>query len=689
MTNVVIMNVLVAAASLRAVTRVFRYTQPAEFLVAWFVLALAQVITVEILLGIFALLTLANVMLLTAAVFLAVFVLTRGMPPVWPAFYLEKPQYPFRRNTALLICTAVILGFGVVKTVVNLVNAPFGWDSLNYHFTFPVEWLKNAALRTPAVVADDPSPAYYPINGSLVYLWLMLPLRSVFLADLGQAPFYLLGFSAVFAIARRTALSREYAFFAAALFTLIPNYFKQLEIAYVDVMVAALFLAAFLFLARLYRRYCLRDVIMCGIATGLLLGTKTVALPYSILLCAPPAWLSLKRRHGWKYLACGLLSAAVFGGFSYLRNFVETGNPLYPCDFRIAGRTIFPGVMDISIYSAHVETGKQALTKLLFHEGMGGQTLIFIVPGIFASAAFFFRKRNAADASVVYSLVIAPVLLYLMYRYLIPLANSRYLYPALGLGMISGLYAVQAWGAPRRAVRMFVILCAVSSLAEISTRAELVTALIVSAMIGAGLWFFRTISQRQIRVGMLFLPVVLALAVPGLTLLHERYLRNEYAGYIRARDYSGFWPDAVSAWKWLDEHTKGDNIAYMGRPAVFPLYGAGFKNNVYYTSVNPVDPMKLHFFPGSRYQWGYSFTQMHDNFEARGNYRGNADYSTWMKNLMRRRTDYLFVYSLHQTDDIKFPIEDAWAREHPAMFAPVFSNGTIRIYKVGEDYVHS
>jgi hypothetical protein len=146
--------------------------------------------------------------------------------------------------------------------------------------------------------------------------------------------------------------------------------------------------------------------------------------------------------------------------------------------------------------------------------------------------------------------------------------------------------------------------------------------------------------------------------------------------------YSGFWPDATKAWDWLNSNTDGNNIAYVGRPVPFPLYGSGLKNNVYYVSVNKTDPARLHFFKNSKYRWDGSFEAWHKNLEAGGNYRFGASYETWLDNLSKRKTDYLFIYLLHQTKDIIFPLEDSWARAHPDKFKKVFSNPTTHIYKI-------
>ena len=146
--------------------------------------------------------------------------------------------------------------------------------------------------------------------------------------------------------------------------------------------------------------------------------------------------------------------------------------------------------------------------------------------------------------------------------------------------------------------------------------------------------------------------------------------------------YSGFWPDATKAWEWLNNNTEGNNIAYVGRPVPFPLYGKGFKNNVYYVSVNSVDPARLEYFPNSKYIWGYDGESVHKTFAEDVNYRGKPDYFIWLRNLHKHRTDYLFIYSLHQIKTIQLPIEDEWANSHNEIFNPVFKNDTVHIYKI-------
>ena len=675
-----LMNTMVVLSAYLLANRVFKIADKIGFLIAVFILYLSQIVISELILGIFSRLYLNNLLMFNAAILLLVWYKTKGIKPAGHS----KISMEFASNKIALFLFSIIIVFGLVKIGINLVNPPFGWDSLNYHFTFAVEWLKHGNLDIPITVFDDPSPSYYPINGSLFYFWLILPFKNVFLADLGQVPFFILCLLAVYGIARKTGVDKIRAFYCAALFFIIPNFFKQLSIAYVDVMVAGLFLVCLYYLFILAEEFSFRHVLLYGLSLGLLLGIKTIALPYSFLLFLPFVYLCLKNYHKSYLLWFSLFLIIIFGGFSYIRNFIQTGNPLYPLDFSLFGRVIFKGVMSPVIYRAHFKPEDYSLAKVLFHEGLGGQSLVFILPGIFlALPLLFIRKKKRGFISAYF--FILPVLLYLVYRYIIPLANVRYLYALLGMGMVAGFYVFNSLKIPRKLVNLLVVLCAVASMSELAKRQELVVCIILTFVAFFLLLYLkgllRRFAPRNDIVRRFSIPVLIMLFF-SLTFLEKYYLKNEFPRYKKMVKYSGFWPDATKAWIWLNDNTNASNIAYAGRPVPFPLYGSSFKNNVYYVSLNKVDPAKLHYFPQSRYQWGYDFLSQHRNFEAKGNYRAEADYATWLENLRRRDTDYLFIYSLHQIKGIAFPLEDSWAKEHGEKFKPVFTNDTMHIYKV-------
>jgi len=669
------MNLIVGSCAFMVSYRVFNFPGLIDGVLAFSVLYFSQVVASELTLGLTGRLYLTNLILFNLVIMIAAWFFTRNKPHSFNLKGAGGLLSGVVNNKSALLVFAVIAGFGLVKFFINLVNPPFGWDDLNYHFTFPVEWLKHGNLNNPITVFDDPSPSYYPINGSLLFFWLMVALKNVFLADLGQFPFFILAFLAAYSIAGKVGLGKYGSFSAAGLFVLIPNFFKQLKIAYLDVMVAALFLIALNYLFLLRKEFSLRNVLIFCLGLGLLLGAKTVALPYSLLLFIPFVYYAVKNRKKAYLFLVAVLAIASLGGFSYIRNFLETGNPLYPLNLNLLGVNIFKGVIERGVYSIHFKQEDYALGKLLFHEGLGLQTLIFILPAVFlAGSVALLKERKALNLILAYFLIL-PFLIYLVYRFAIPLPNTRYLYPLLGVGMVVGFYTAKLFNIPRYILNVLVVICVLASISELARRQELV----VSLILAAALFFLLPYLIKYIP--RIIIPSVIVVLL-GLVILNNDYIKNEYPRYIKMERYSGFWPDATRAWDWLNNNTIRDNIAYAGRPVPFPLYGSNFKNNVYYVSVNRQEPAKLHYFPNSRYCWGYDFSSLHKNLQDPGNYRWEADYNTWLGNLLERNTDYLFVYSLHQTKETEFPLEDNWARSNPAKFSQVFFNNTIRIYKV-------
>lgn len=684
---------LIVAISAGLLCRIFLPGRKiSDYCIGWFIICILQIIFSLEVLGIAGFISLKNVLFLNTAFLAFVFLLAKNRKTEKNIALVSRLEDLLNRmelNKIEILCIAVITSFLAVKLFINLANPPFGWDSLNYHFTFPVEWLKYGNLIVPPVVFDDPAPSYYPINGSLFYLWLILPFKNVFLADLGQAPFFILSAFSVFTIAGKVGLEKKYAFYAAVLFILIPNFFKQLQVAYVDIMVAAFLLASLNYLLALNKDFSLKNTFFFSAALGLALGTKTTALPFVFLIFIPFSTLCFTRKeikNGVLLFLLGAFLVLAAGGFSYIRNFIMTGNPLYPLNFSIFNIQIFKGVVENQIYRTAIRPGDYSIAKILFSEGLGVQTVLFFLPALFMGLPVAIAKKKGKAGFILYYFMSLPLLFILVYRFLLPLPNLRYIYAVLGIASVIAFYVLDNLHAPKKAVISACAVCVLASMGELAKKTELIISLILFIslflIINFSLKYIRKVKFNKLTFSVCV--VCLAVFVFTLQLLEKDYAKNEFSGYIKMVKYSGFWPDAAKAWEWLNKNTVSDNIAYAGRPVPFPLYGSGFKNNVYYVSVNKTDPARLHDFKGSKYIWGYrQDNSKFDNFEASGNYRGNADYESWRANLEKRKTDYLFVYSLlKEKDKRRFPMEDEWAREHPRSFKLSFSNDTIKIYKI-------
>lgn len=662
----------------------FSFPSFADFTISWFLIFYAQIILILQVLGISGQLYAGNIVIACLLLFAICFLIWRFAPSSkkekisWPVFDKLSTLTKIER-----MAFSVIIGFFLVKLFIVLFNSTFGWDNLNYHFTFPVEWLKNGNLECPISIFGDPSVSYYPVNGSLFYFWFIFPLKSVFLSNLGQFPFFVCAFLATYSLARKLDVSLRYAFLAACLFSLIPNYFKQLKIAYIDIMDVALFMFTLNFLFEAQKKLSLRALFLSALSSGLLLGTKTTAMPLVLLLFIGITLviiLSFRNKIFPALLVCAG-AVAVFGGYAYLRNFLITGNPLYPLNFRVFGMTIFKGVIDNAVYRTGIFAGDFSLMKLLFSEGLGGQTLLFVLPVVLLSPILAFWKIKKQDTLDYFKryLFVLPVLIFLVFRFVFPLPNVRYIYCLFAVSLIIAFYILDRFPVTRKIVLGAVFICILVSAGEMGKKIELVISLLLSLAVYLSfpyvIKFFRLHCLRKIIA-------LIAVFLLFLVFANKGFNKNEYPSYLRMVKYSGFWPDAAKAWDWLNENTTGENIAYTGRPTPFPLYGTGFKNNVWYISVNNVEPAKLHYFPKSNYIWGYKDNLWITNFEEADNYRGNPDYDTWIRNLKKSKIDILFIYSGLAASGIIYPLEDKWAAAHPDKFKLVFSNNTIHIYRL-------
>ncbi|MFA4842485.1 MAG: hypothetical protein WC658_01450 [Candidatus Omnitrophota bacterium] len=674
------MNSIVAVSSYLLNYRILRFTNFIDSLISWILLYFSQIVITQMLLGIAGVLYLQNVIILNAGILIFIWLITRRRGSSFDLSTVKEKLQSVLGNKAVIFCIAVILGFALVKIFINLINPPVGWDSLNYHFTFPVEWLKHGNLDTPITISDDPSPSYYPINGSLLFLWLIFPFKSVFLADVSQLPFFAIGFMAVYNISRRIGLTREKAFYAAVLFFITPNFFKQLAIAYVDVMVAALFLASINFLIKFSKEFRLKDCCLWSVSYGLFMGTKTSGIVFGVLpflffifiICKNAS--RLRRGKIVTFLLLFFALSVALGGFSYIKNYIETGDPLYPADIKIFGRHIFKGVMPFSTYRNRWTKEEFHLEKLLFHEGMGAQFLLLVMPAIFLSLPLYMlRRRKDRDRDVLFILALA-ITLYFSFWNLMPQLWVRYLYPLLGIGFVAGMYFLELLKVPLKAIKIFVILCVLGSMTELARYGELIVSLILSLF--SFLFLPRILgvffNKRTLTLLALFL-------VSAVFFISIDYQKHEFGRYLVK---SRFPKDEKESWVWMNAHVDGARIAYVGRPDVLPLYGSRFKNDVMYISVNRVHPAKLHYFPHGRYVWVKDFMTLHQNLEKEGNYRENADYGVWLGNLNREKIDYLIVYSLHQVKPPVFPAEDNWAKGSPKNFSLVFNNSEVHIYKI-------
>ncbi|MDP2927671.1 MAG: glycosyltransferase family 39 protein [Candidatus Omnitrophota bacterium] len=680
----ILLNALVGLSSYYFSSILFLQQTLADFCLSWFTLFFAQVIIVELFLGLSQILYLPNVIFLHLTVFLIVYLFTRRKPRF--EFKIPKVNFIFE-NKILLLAIAIFLGFFIIKLWVNLINPPICPESHQYHLSFPAFWLKNGNLINPISVfgawpisADLTALTYYPMNAELLFFWWMLPLKNAFIADVGQAVFYLLGILAIYSILRKYSLKNNTALLVSFLWAIIPNVFKQIRNGtQIDVMCAALFLMVLNYLLILNKKFNYKNALILGVTLGIFVGTKILNVFWSVTLLPLAAYFIIsnakKENYRSLFFVLSVVAATffIFGSFSYFRTFILTGNPLYPVSVSLFGRTIFPGIIDKAGFSRLFIPWEQFSVKdMFFSEGLGLQFIAFVIPGTiipFIVATFFKRKFNYSIEYIL--LFMLPLIMFCMYFFVIKALWIRYLFPYLGIGLIAVAVFLDKFKYGKKYLTFLGFICIFSSAAELAKRNELIFSFLLALLLFAIAFIFRKSLMRNLRniLSLKALLVMVIITFVVLFILNEKYNREEFNRYaISFKGKESAQVDIGRAWKWLNENTgSGMKIAYTGRSEFYPFFGSKLKNSVLYVSVNDKPPLA--------------------HFYADGLYRKEKNYGSWLNNLRKDKVDYLFIALPHklnnESNDLKkFPIEDDWASGHAESFKLVFSNSLARIYKI-------
>ncbi len=254
--------------------------------------------------------------------------------------------------------------------VLAYVLPDFSYDG-NYYHTPPIHfWLQEGGVHW---VDAGPSPHWqdvsvqnwngYPKGVELVQYLFLLASGAGRLLNSGNLIFLPLGVGAIIAISLILGARPGFALVSGFLFVLMPINLSQSLTAMVDTASASAYLAFFALLLGVAREFGRGRVPWkllagAGAALGLAVGSKGpglflvpaggMVLLFRLLRARRGPGEGLEARpglgSGLLLIASVLLVGILLGGFWAGRNWVKTGNPLYPVEIRVAGRQVFSGV---------------------------------------------------------------------------------------------------------------------------------------------------------------------------------------------------------------------------------------------------------------------------------------------------------------------------------------------------------
>jgi len=231
---------------------------------------------------------------------------------------------------------------------------PEGWDGLTYHLPIVVKWVQKANFSLAGWATPQ---GYFAWNGELASTWLALLGGSLDYAKLVQVLSLPL-FAASGAVLGRRLAGLRWSWPAAIALPALPIVLIQAGLAYVDALYAAFWLAAAAAAIGLARSGRAVYAWSFAAAFGLAMGTKsTVYFMAPLLLLVFVGYLKSPRglKPALGHLPLGLVLIILAGAGAYIRNFVLTGNPIFPFGFSIAGLPVLKGIYSTAEMPAYVE----------------------------------------------------------------------------------------------------------------------------------------------------------------------------------------------------------------------------------------------------------------------------------------------------------------------------------------------
>ena len=588
-----------------------------------------------------------------------------------------------------VIATALVVGLDLCAF---LPAPPVDWDAMTYHLYLPARWLQEGEVFHVPTVFSDNAAAFAPQNGALFFAWQMAVSGRDTLINVSQLLCLAFLGLALYRCYRLLAVDRQAAALAALTLPWLAPLRRWTYSANVDVFMLA-FAFGSLYWQLLYLERRQRSTIaLAGLAGGLAMGTKALGLPLVALQTLPMLLFALWRRR-FADLALFVACAVAGGGGWYLANAWRYGNPLFPVQLSLGPLTL-PGAY-----------GAEALRAGEFHlQGLGAvaaslgaqwglTTCLLTVLGLVAlglRARRDLSRRRSRRRYAAALLLLLAIAWAAFFALAVPHNNqARFALPTLLASLVGwGLVLQQARRrSPATASAVWFAGIAAAALAAapwadwLGSLATLERAgiaasrwLLVALVCGGGVLGARTLYPRLGRRLPTLGAWLLVWAALTVATFHSDASR---AAYFAQADYRG-WSEGYLAFN--DPAAAPARIAYTGANVPYALAGAGWRHRVVYVNTQ-----------GAAEDGFYDFWNRERRvypYHKPGIYRGEDDVDLWLERLESEAIDTVVIFRLHRAEHryirstpAGFPLEQAWVRQHPERFEPVFIGPAAEIWR--------
>ena len=502
-----------------------------------------------------------------AALAVVVLVLAmRARPAAGSAAPPEPPANEDRVSLgSWLVALAVIAALAVYALAVLArlhATLPTFIDTVTFHLPGAVRWIQSHSIWQIDQFLPGQAQGYYPANGNVVELAALLPWNSEFAIRLVNLPFYALAGLALYATGRELVAPRTSAIVAAAAAIAVPAVTSYIvDSPTPDAVMYATFAAGILFLVRHARTGARVDLLLAGLGLGLAFGSRwygvsSVAVVVAVWLAAQTIARRWSRALAVDALLMGLV-IALAGGVWLIRNWAETGNPVFPVEVSLFGLTIFDAptdeLRDLAGFSIAHYLGDADVLNDFILPGIKlqiGWVGVLMAVGSVAAIALGLRRRPVAGRAAVVALGVAAFGLAIAYV-LTPYtalglegrpyelgANVRYLIPALLAAAPALAWVLARCGRARPWLEAAVAVVAIDA---IRRGVDISIANVLEGILGVALLAAAAaalvLAWRRSRLAAVAVTGAIAVVVAGALYAWQRQLLDDrYVGYTPALD---------------------------------------------------------------------------------------------------------------------------------------------------------
>ena len=360
-------------------------------------------------------------------------------------------------NLAIRLLLLVVLILLILSVIVLASTPPVSKDAMVHHLAIPKLYLKHGGIYEIPFIPYS----YYPMNLDVLYL-----LSLHFGNDIAPK-FIHFGFAMLTAVLIFGYLKRRiniiYALLGVLFFLSVPIIVKLSITVYVDLGLVFFTTASLLLLLKwLESGFRGRFLILSAIFCGLGIGTKYNGLIALFLLTLCVSFICSKYTQATKARFLRVTGySMVFVGVALLvsspwmiRNFVWTGNPIYPLydqwfNHQSAILQSAPGIFEIRSRIHHESWWQMALLPIrVFFQGQDGNPQYFdgeLNPFLFLFPflAFYGIKKDSHAIRTEKKILLAFATLYFAFSFFSAVVRIRYISPIIPPLVLLSVYGIK------------------------------------------------------------------------------------------------------------------------------------------------------------------------------------------------------------------------------------------------------